>query len=179
MRLVNCGVTFLACSVAIAAGLLLPRLGRPIIIGIRMSRIMPRIIGAASRSSRGALGSADEAVVAVPMRGLGGPGSMPTYQPVDGSAAYASVPQERRARHARGHAAVEQSATFGGFGGGSLVAEARRYLGTNPTGRSSLWCGAFMDKVLRETGHKAAAISPRAICTTAAVFRARRSAPSR
>ena len=50
--------------------------------------------------------------------------------------------------------AVEQPATFGGFGGGSLVAEARRYLGTNPTGRSSLWCGAFMDKVLRETGHK-------------------------
>ena len=36
----------------------------------------------------------------------------------------------------------------------SLVAEARRYLGTNPTGRRSLWCGAFMDMVLRETGHK-------------------------
>lgn len=34
-----------------------------------------------------------------------------------------------------------------------LVSEARRYLGTNPTGRSSLWCGAFMDLVLRRTGH--------------------------
>jgi uncharacterized protein (TIGR02594 family) len=41
-----------------------------------------------------------------------------------------------------------------GFGGGSLIAEARRYLGTNPTGRSSLWCGAFMDLILRKTGHK-------------------------
>ena len=31
--------------------------------------------------------------------------------------------------------------------------EARKYIGTNPTGRSSLWCGAFMDMVLRHTGH--------------------------
>lgn len=44
---------------------------------------------------------------------------------------------------------------FGNFGGGSdLVADARRYLGTNPTNRRSLWCGAFMDKVLRDTGHR-------------------------
>ena len=38
--------------------------------------------------------------------------------------------------------------------GSSLVAEARKYIGTNPTGRRSLWCGAFMDLVLRRTGHK-------------------------
>ena len=38
--------------------------------------------------------------------------------------------------------------------GSSLVAEARKYLGTNPTGRGSLWCGAFMDLVLKRTGHK-------------------------
>ena len=38
--------------------------------------------------------------------------------------------------------------------GSSLVTEARKYLGTNPTGRSSLWCGAFMDLVLKRTGHK-------------------------
>ena len=95
------------------------------------------------------------AIAAAPFGGFAGPASMPTYQPVDGGADYASVPQERRTRHARRHAAVEQPATFDGFGGGgSLVAEARRYLGTNPTGRRSLWCGAFMDKVLRETGHK-------------------------
>ncbi len=36
--------------------------------------------------------------------------------------------------------------------GNSLVADARRYIGTNPTGRSSLWCGAFMDKVLKDAG---------------------------
>src|SRR4051812_33211718 len=36
----------------------------------------------------------------------------------------------------------------------SVVAEARRYLGTNPTNRRSLWCGAFMDLVLKRTGHR-------------------------
>ena len=41
-----------------------------------------------------------------------------------------------------------------GFTGNSLVEDARRYIGTNPTGRSSLWCGAFMDMVLKQTGHK-------------------------
>jgi uncharacterized protein (TIGR02594 family) len=39
--------------------------------------------------------------------------------------------------------------------GNSLIAEARKYLGTNPTGRASLWCGAFLDMVLRRTGHRA------------------------
>jgi len=56
----------------------------------------------------------------------------------------------RRARAARHHA----HDAFGGFTGNSLVADARRYIGTNPTGRRSLWCGAFMDKVLKDTGHK-------------------------
>ena len=42
---------------------------------------------------------------------------------------------------------------FGGFTSNSLVSEARKYLGTNPTGRGSLWCGAFMDLVLKRTGH--------------------------
>lgn len=39
-----------------------------------------------------------------------------------------------------------------GPGGGALVAEARRYLGGNPTGRSSLWCAAFMNLVLERSG---------------------------
>ena len=38
-------------------------------------------------------------------------------------------------------------------GSSSLVNEARRYIGGNPTGRGSLWCGAFMDMVLKRTGH--------------------------
>jgi uncharacterized protein (TIGR02594 family) len=43
---------------------------------------------------------------------------------------------------------------FSGFSGSTaVVSEARRYLGTNPTGRRSLWCGAFMDMVLKRTGH--------------------------
>lgn len=43
----------------------------------------------------------------------------------------------------------------GGFGGGSgLVSEARRYVGSNPTGRGSLWCARFMNMVLQHTGHQ-------------------------
>ncbi|MGZ3409766.1 MAG: TIGR02594 family protein [Xanthobacteraceae bacterium] len=41
-----------------------------------------------------------------------------------------------------------------GFGGGGVVAEARRYLGTNPTGRGSLWCATFMNMVLERSGHR-------------------------
>jgi uncharacterized protein (TIGR02594 family) len=40
-----------------------------------------------------------------------------------------------------------------GFGASSVVAEARRYLGGNPTGRASLWCARFMNLVLERTGH--------------------------
>jgi uncharacterized protein (TIGR02594 family) len=42
--------------------------------------------------------------------------------------------------------------TSGGFGSG-VVAEARRYLGGNPTSRASLWCARFMNFVLERTGH--------------------------
>jgi len=42
---------------------------------------------------------------------------------------------------------------YGGATSDSLVSEARRYIGTNPTGRGSQWCGAFMDLVLKHTGH--------------------------
>jgi uncharacterized protein (TIGR02594 family) len=45
-------------------------------------------------------------------------------------------------------------ATSGGFGSSNVVAEARRYLGGNPTGRGSLWCARFMNLVLRHTGFK-------------------------
>jgi uncharacterized protein (TIGR02594 family) len=50
-------------------------------------------------------------------------------------------------------ASPENAFASAGYASNSLVAEARRYIGTNPTGRRSLWCGAFMDMVLRETGH--------------------------
>ena len=66
---------------------------------------------------------------------------------------FAAAPASgRRGRRA---AAQQQPAMSegAGFGSSSLVAEARRYIGTNPTGRSRLWCGAFMDLVLKRTGH--------------------------
>src|SRR5215510_8362566 len=45
------------------------------------------------------------------------------------------------------------NSAYGGPTSNALVTEARRYIGTNPTGRASLWCGAFMDMVLKRTGH--------------------------
>ena len=36
----------------------------------------------------------------------------------------------------------------------SLVAEARRFLGGNPTGWAHDWCGKFMNLVLERTGHR-------------------------
>jgi uncharacterized protein (TIGR02594 family) len=38
--------------------------------------------------------------------------------------------------------------------GSSLVAEARRWIGTNPTGMSRLWCARFMNFVLERTGRR-------------------------
>jgi uncharacterized protein (TIGR02594 family) len=62
------------------------------------------------------------------------------------------VNSKRKARVVRAPATVAYAAAPASSS--SLVAEARRYLGTNPTSRRSLWCGAFMDMVLQKTGHK-------------------------
>jgi uncharacterized protein (TIGR02594 family) len=51
-------------------------------------------------------------------------------------------------------AATEAMGMSGGFGGSSVVAEARRYIGGNPTSRRSLWCARFMNMVLEHTGHR-------------------------
>ena len=40
------------------------------------------------------------------------------------------------------------------FGPSNVVAEARRYLGGNPTGRGSLWCARFMNMVLQHSGYR-------------------------
>ena len=50
-------------------------------------------------------------------------------------------------------ASANASASFAGFGSSNVVSEARRYIGTNPTGRSALWCANFMN-------HGAAARGP-------------------
>jgi uncharacterized protein (TIGR02594 family) len=86
----------------------------------------------------------------------------------DTAATVASSGSRRRGQHVRvmrdPRLATEANASFiaaqshsnsayGGFSTNELVAEARKYIGTNPTGRGSLWCGAFMDLVLKRTGH--------------------------
>ena len=42
----------------------------------------------------------------------------------------------------------------GGFGSSNIIAEARRYIGGNPTSRGSLWCARFMNMVLQRTGYR-------------------------
>jgi len=37
--------------------------------------------------------------------------------------------------------------------GADIIAEARRWIGTNPTGRARLWCARFMNFVLKRTGY--------------------------
>lgn len=81
-------------------------------------------------------------------------GAGPAWQQPQMAAAPAAT--SRRGRRAQVAAMAQRQAgysSYSGLGGSSLVAEARKYLGTNPTGRRSLWCGAFMDMVLRRTGH--------------------------
>lgn len=67
-------------------------------------------------------------------------------------------------RHLRGHHAISTAKelhqghnprdAFASFGSNSLVSEARRWIGTNPTGRASLWCARFMNFVLKRVGLK-------------------------
>jgi len=71
-----------------------------------------------------------------------------------------SIGQDRRhgrrslsIAEARARAQSHSNSAYGGATSDSLVSEARKYIGTNPTGRGSLWCGAFMDMVLKRTGH--------------------------
>ena len=59
-----------------------------------------------------------------------------------------------RSRRAAARAAKAAPVAATSFASSDVVSEARRYLGGNPTGRSSQWCGAFMDMVLKRTGHK-------------------------
>jgi uncharacterized protein (TIGR02594 family) len=49
-----------------------------------------------------------------------------------------------------GGVTFESAAAFGS----GLVADARRYLGGNPTGRGSLWCARFMNMVLQHNGYR-------------------------
>jgi uncharacterized protein (TIGR02594 family) len=48
--------------------------------------------------------------------------------------------------------AVGSGSPAAGFGSSNVVAEARRYIGGNPTGRGRLWCARFMNMVLQHSG---------------------------
>jgi uncharacterized protein (TIGR02594 family) len=53
------------------------------------------------------------------------------------------------------YAAVSPMAGMGaGIGSSGLVAQARRYLGSNPTGMSAAWCARFMNMVLEKSGRR-------------------------
>jgi uncharacterized protein (TIGR02594 family) len=66
--------------------------------------------------------------------------------------------RDRRAAHeARRLAAAKDPRSLTAMASASsnaLIAEARKYLGGNPTGWSADWCGKFLDMVLRKTGHR-------------------------
>jgi uncharacterized protein (TIGR02594 family) len=51
-------------------------------------------------------------------------------------------------------AAPAGGAMASGYGSSGLVAEARKHLGGNPTGRGSLWCARFMNMVLQHSGYR-------------------------
>jgi uncharacterized protein (TIGR02594 family) len=50
-------------------------------------------------------------------------------------------------------AAAGSMTLSGGFGSSKVVADARRYIGGNPTSRRSLWCARFMNMVLQQSGY--------------------------
>jgi uncharacterized protein (TIGR02594 family) len=52
------------------------------------------------------------------------------------------------------NASVDPSAMSPGFTSSNVVAEARRHLGGNPTGRGRLWCARFMNMVLQRSGYR-------------------------
>lgn len=70
------------------------------------------------------------------------------------TAAVARPHMHRHKHHAARHRAIAAPAPVAAFpfGRRDLVAEARRWIGTNPTGRRSLWCARFMNFVLARAG---------------------------
>jgi uncharacterized protein (TIGR02594 family) len=62
----------------------------------------------------------------------------------------------RKTSHKASHKAARRAASSAAFAFGSsaLVAQARAYIGTNPTGRSNLWCARFLNMVLERSGRK-------------------------
>ena len=63
-----------------------------------------------------------------------------------------ATPGERSRAQVMAEASVSPAAGFGWSSSSNVVAEARRYIGGNPTGRGRLWCARFMNMVLQHSG---------------------------
>ena len=102
------------------------------------------------------------------------------------------IVQGARAGHAKPHAARENNAVRlvsmpvteppkqPTFGWPALVREARKYIGTNPTARTKLWCATFMNLVLAKARLCRHQFRCRQVVRRLrpSHFRSRRSAPS-
>jgi uncharacterized protein (TIGR02594 family) len=77
---------------------------------------------------------------------------------VRGSRWDAGVAQMQARGLAGANASLGSSGSSGAFaasgGSSNVVAEARRYLGGNPTGHGRLWCARFMNMVLQHSGYR-------------------------
>jgi uncharacterized protein (TIGR02594 family) len=62
--------------------------------------------------------------------------------------------RKARVAHQPNRAAREGLDALAAAPANDLIAEARKYLGGNPTGWSREWCGRFLDMILKKTGHK-------------------------
>jgi uncharacterized protein (TIGR02594 family) len=79
-------------------------------------------------------------------------GASQQTSPQNYASPYASQQVAHASRSRRSRSAPVPASTV--YGSSSVVSEARRYLGGNPTGMSRAWCAAFMNMVLNRTGHK-------------------------
>lgn len=93
-------------------------------------------------------------VAAAPVYPFGGSGMFAAWsQP---SQAYQGRHAQRVSKRATSAPAARPMsfAATGGFGSSGLVAQARQYVGTNPTGMGALWCARFMNMVLEKSGRR-------------------------
>jgi uncharacterized protein (TIGR02594 family) len=152
MGLIQKRATILLCSVAMAA-LSGSAIARPVHHHRHHAAEATQMVAQAGSSDYAELGSADYHT---------------QYSTSSAATNAANDSSRRRGRHARSSrdprvataanarfvaAQSHSNSAYGGFSTNDLVSEARKYIGTNPTGRGSLWCGAFMDLVLKRTGH--------------------------
>jgi len=130
--------TILLCSIA-AAGLATSAVARPAHHRHRVAQATPvasQMIGGADRDIRY-------------------PANVErTAQPAGEYVGQVRARARRLMASAYARAQSHSNSAYGGATSNALVTEARKYIGTNPTGRASLWCGAFMDMVLKRTGHQ-------------------------